>query len=68
MIVIGGQNSANTKKLVEIAKENLEKVYWIQIKDDLKDKDFNGINKIGIMAGASTPSYIIEEVKNYLEK
>lgn len=67
MVVIGGQNSANTKKLVDISKRNLEKVYWIQTKEDLKNADFSKINKIGIMAGASTPSYIIDEVKKYLE-
>lgn len=67
MIVIGGKNSANTKKLVDISKENLNKVFWIQTLDDIMEEDFSGIEKIGIMAGASTPSYIIDEVKEYLE-
>lgn len=66
MIVIGGQNSANTRKLVDIANENLEKVFWIQTLDNLKEESLEGINKIGIMAGASTPSYIIDEVAEYL--
>lgn len=67
MIVIGGKNSANTKKLVEISEENCKRVYWIQILDDIKEENFDGIKKIGIMAGASTPSYIIDEVKEFLE-
>lgn len=68
MIVIGGKNSANTKKLVDISEEVLNKVFWIQTLDNLKAEDLSGINKIGIMAGASTPGYIIDEVKSYLER
>lgn len=67
MIVIGGKNSANTKKLVDISNEALNKVFWIQTLDDLKTEDLTGISKIGIMAGASTPKDIIDDVKEYLE-
>ena len=67
MVIIGGKNSANTKKLADISSEVLNKVFWIQTLDDLKKEDLSNINKIGVMAGASTPSYIIEEVKEYLE-
>lgn len=67
MIIIGGKNSANTKKLVDISKEKCKNVYHIQTVDDLKDIDFTGIEKIGIMAGASTPKTSIENVKTYLE-
>lgn len=68
MVVIGGKNSANTKKLVEISEEFLSKVFWIQTLDDLKSENLSGIGKMGIMAGASTPSYIINDVKSYLER
>lgn len=68
MIIVGGKNSANTKKLADISAENLSKVFWIQTLNDLKKEDLQGINKIGIMAGASTPDYIIKEVKEYLEE
>ena len=67
MVVIGGKNSTNTKKLVDISKLNCNKVYWIQTIEDLKNEQFYGNEKVGIMAGASTPSYIIEEVKMYFE-
>lgn len=68
MIIVGGKNSANTKKLADISAENLSKVFWIQTLNDLKQENLQGINKIGIMAGASTPDYIIKEVKEYLEE
>ena len=66
MIIIGGKNSANTKKLVDISKENCKNVYHVQTVEDLKDIDFTGLEKIGIMAGASTPKCSIDSVENYL--
>lgn len=62
MIVIGGKNSSNTKKLYEISQKNCKNVLLIQTKKDLKPEHFHGINKVGIMAGASTPQSIIEDV------
>lgn len=67
MVVIGGKNSANTKKLVDISKTNCKKVYWIQTVENLENENFDLINKVGIIAGASTPNNIIEEVKKFLE-
>lgn len=68
MIIIGGKNSSNTKKLYEIAKINCPKVMLIQTKDSLKQYDFQGVKKIGIMAGASTPQSIIEDVVAFCKK
>lgn len=68
MIIIGGKNSSNTKELAKIAEENCGKVYLVETVDELKFVDFSNIEKIGIMAGASTPQESIEEVKTYLEK
>ncbi len=68
MIIIGGKKSSNTQKLVEISKEYCKKVYFIQSINDLDIKNIREFSKIGIMAGASTPNYLIEEVKNVLDK
>ncbi len=60
MIVIGGKESSNTRKLFEISKRNCPNSYHIETIEDLpQTKTFK---KIGITAGASTPSSIIEEV------
>ncbi|HHU63210.1 MAG TPA: bifunctional 4-hydroxy-3-methylbut-2-enyl diphosphate reductase/30S ribosomal protein S1 [Clostridiales bacterium] len=62
MYVIGGKNSANTRKLYEICKENCNETYLIET---YRDIDFSKIDKhdvIGITAGASTPDWIIKEV------
>ena len=67
MIIIGGANSSNTKKLYDIANEMNSNTFIVQTVDELKDKDFSIYEKVGVMAGASTPKKSIEDVVNYLE-
>lgn len=62
MIIIGGKNSSNTKKLYEISCKNCGRVVCIEDYEELNLAELNGINKVGIMAGASTPQKSIEEV------
>lgn len=62
MLVIGDSDSSNTNKLFDISRNNLKATYFIQSINDLPlDKVTPHIN-VGIAAGASTPSGIIEEV------
>lgn len=61
IIVLGGKNSSNTKKLAEIARNNLENVFLIQSIKDIDINIFKKFNKIGITAGASTPDKVIKE-------
>ena len=62
MIVVGGKNSSNTKKLYEIASRYCKSSYFVQNADELELHCIKKYNKIGIIAGASTPEWIIEEV------
>lgn len=64
MIIIGGKNSSNTKKLYEVSKKNLNNVLYIETKEDLDLNFIKNFKIIGIIAGASTPSYIIDDVVN----
>ena len=66
MIVIGGKNSSNTRKLYEICKKECEQTYFIQTLNDLDFQSSSNIKKVGITAGASTPNNLIEEVQNYV--
>lgn len=64
MIIIGGKNSSNTKKLYEVASSVCPNTYLVET---YKELDFNELKKyenIGIMAGASTPKTSIDEVVN----
>lgn len=66
MVVIGGKHSSNTQKLVKICSEIVDTIS-IETKEDMKDVDFSGYNKIGVTAGASTPDWIIEEAIEFLK-
>ena len=67
MIIIGGKNSSNTKKLYELASTKCNTTFIVETIDDLK-VDMSIYEKVGVMAGASTPKESIDEVIKYLEK
>lgn len=62
MLVIGDKSSSNTQKLFEICKKNCNNTHYIETICDLVLNIFDTDDKIGITAGASTPSAIIKEV------
>ena len=66
MIVIGGKHSSNTRKLYEICSEKCADTRFIQTAFDLDRESLDGVNCVGITAGASTPNYIIEEVQKHV--
>lgn len=67
VIVIGGRNSSNTCRLAEIA-QLYTTCYHIEDASELKGAWLAGKSKIGISAGASTPTRCIEEVKTAIER
>lgn len=62
MLIIGGKESSNTKKLYEIAQKNCKNTYFIEKKEDLLLHQLEKYNTIGIATGASTPESVIKEV------
>ena len=62
MIIVGDRKSSNTSKLYDIAKEHCKKVFFAQNVEELNLEELEGIQKIGVMAGASTPKEDIEEI------
>ncbi|MBR3003160.1 MAG: 4-hydroxy-3-methylbut-2-enyl diphosphate reductase [Clostridia bacterium] len=67
MIIIGGKNSSNTKKLFEIANKFCEKSICIENDKELDLNNFDKNDKVGIMAGASTPQESIDRVAENLK-
>ena len=63
MIVVGGRNSANTKKLFDICRKRCEKVILVESAAEIPPAFANiDSEKIGITAGASTPTDSLKEV------
>ena len=68
MIVVGGKMSANTGRLAEISKEQGCETHHIEVRSELKKEWFIGKNRVGVTAGASTPTWIIEDVIEGIKK
>ena len=64
MIVIGGRESSNTAKLYDICKKICPETFWIERPEELSELNLitSAHTKVGIAAGASTPSGVIQEV------
>jgi len=67
MIVIGDASSSNSKKLYELANEKVKSIF-IEDVAELEEVMFEGVQKVGVTAGASTPDFVIDEVIEYLKK
>lgn len=68
MLVIGGKNSANTKKLAQIARESGASVLCVEHPDELDLGWLRGRDSVGLAAGGSTPDWLIRELIERLEK
>lgn len=66
MIVVGGKNSANTTRLYHLCKEICPNTYHVETVAELRVDMFQGISKVGLTAGASTPTYLLEKVREYI--
>jgi len=66
LIVLGSKNSSNSNRLREIAEKNKKPAYLIDGVNDINPAWLNGINSIGITAGASAPEILVQEVVSYL--
>lgn len=62
LVVVGDQHSANTSRLVELAREMGTKTILVETEDTLRETDFANCNLIGLTAGASTPTWLINRV------
>lgn len=62
MIVIGGYNSANTKRLAELCADIQPRTYQIETAQEIDPAWFSEVNRVGVTAGASTPKWLIDEV------
>ncbi|MFQ6104804.1 MAG: 4-hydroxy-3-methylbut-2-enyl diphosphate reductase [Candidatus Glassbacteria bacterium] len=62
MVVVGGRNSGNTRRLVDICKQTGVKTIHIEDGSELDQVWLDGVERIGITAGASTPDSVLAAV------
>ena len=67
MIVVGSQNSSNSKRLVEVALQNgTNDAHLIDYAQQIDDAWFDGVTSVGVTSGASVPEILVREVVEYL--
>ena len=66
-IVIGGKDSANTKRLAEIAAKENRRVIRVEDPEQLKEATIPQTSQVAVIAGASTPHWVIEECIDVLK-
>ncbi len=68
MVVVGGKTSANTKHLAELAEPHGAHSYHIEGPDELQPQWFEGVGVAGLMSGASTPGWLVDQVHARMEE
>lgn len=67
MIVVGSQNSSNSKRLVEVALDaGADEGHLIDFAHQIDDAWLEGVDTIGISSGASVPEILVQDVLKYL--
>jgi 4-hydroxy-3-methylbut-2-enyl diphosphate reductase len=67
MVVVGGKTSANTRHLAELAAMNGARAYHIEGPAELEPAWFAGVGVAGLMSGASTPGWLVDEVADRMD-
>ncbi|MCW8889492.1 MAG: 4-hydroxy-3-methylbut-2-enyl diphosphate reductase [Sedimenticola sp.] len=62
VLVVGSPNSSNSNRLKELAKQSDTPAYLIDRADDINNDWLDGVNRIGLTAGASAPDLLVDEV------
>jgi 4-hydroxy-3-methylbut-2-enyl diphosphate reductase len=62
MFIVGGKNSANTRRLADLAQKRQSSTFYIETPAEMEKINLAPYNRIGVSAGASTPNWIIDRV------
>ena len=67
LVVVGGRNSGNTQRLVEISRATGIPTYHVETEQELDLEEMSRYHTVGVTAGASTPHWLIGNVVNTLK-
>lgn len=62
MIVVGGHHSSNTRHLAELSLQRGTRAYQVETPDEVRPEWFQGVRRVGVTSGLSTPMWIVEQV------
>ncbi|MPZ22033.1 MAG: 4-hydroxy-3-methylbut-2-enyl diphosphate reductase [Dehalococcoidia bacterium] len=68
VVVVGGRESANTRHLVEVCQARGVATHHVETESELQPAWFDGRERVGVTAGASTPDFVIDAVIARLEQ
>jgi 4-hydroxy-3-methylbut-2-enyl diphosphate reductase len=66
LLVVGSQNSSNSKRLVEVGHERGVRSYLVNDRNDVDSAWFDSVRNVGVTAGASAPEHLVQELMDYL--
>jgi 4-hydroxy-3-methylbut-2-enyl diphosphate reductase len=67
LVIVGGHHSSNTTRLAEIGRTRDVPTHHVEVPEELDPAWFAGVQRVGVMSGASTPDWIIAQVIRRLE-
>ena len=67
LVVVGGRNSGNTQRLVEISRATGVPTYHVETEQELDLEEMSRYHTVGVTAGASTPHWLISNVVSTLQ-
>jgi 4-hydroxy-3-methylbut-2-enyl diphosphate reductase len=67
VVVVGGQESGNTRRLVQVAQQEGVPAFHVENESDLDATEIQSVRCLGLTAGASTPNWMIKKVYRAIE-
>jgi 4-hydroxy-3-methylbut-2-enyl diphosphate reductase len=68
LLVVGSQNSSNSKRLVEVGANFGVRSYLVNDRRDVDALWLDGVKNVGVTAGASAPEHLVQELMDFLRE